>query len=165
MDLRQIEFVLAVADAGGFTRGARAVHVAQPSVSQAVRALEEELGTPLFWRLGRTVSLTPAGEAFVAAARHVVRGVESVRAAVEAVTELQTGHLDLVALPTLVVDPLAGLIGAFRRAYPRVTVRVVAPEDAAGVAARIRDGRCELGLAELPVPTGLESRSLGTQQI
>jgi|SRR5581483_1697427 len=165
MDLRQVEYVLAVADEGGFTRAARAVHVAQPSLSQAVRSLENELGTELFWRLGRRVALTPAGEAFVAAARHVVRGMESLRTSVEAVTELRTGHLDVVALPTLVVEPLAPLIGAFRRAYPGVTVRVIEPDDAAAVAALVLDGTCELGLAELPVQGSLEARSLGVQQL
>jgi DNA-binding transcriptional LysR family regulator len=165
MDLRQVEYVLAVADEGGFTRAARAVHVAQPSLSQAVRSLENELGTELFWRLGRRVALTPAGEAFVSAARHVVRGMTSLRASVEAVTELHTGHLDVVSLPTLVVEPLAPLIGAFRRAYPGITVRVAEPDDAAAAAALVLDGTCELGLAELPVHGALEARSLGVQQL
>jgi LysR family carnitine catabolism transcriptional activator len=165
MDVRQIEYVLAVADEGAFTRAAHAVHVAQPSLSQAVRALEAELGAELFWRLGRRVALTPAGETFVASARRVVRDMASVRAAVEAVTELRAGHLDVVSLPTLVVEPLARLIGAFRTAHPGVTVRVVEPDDAAAVPALVLDGRCEIGLAELPSAVGVEARPLGVQDL
>src|SRR5260370_2961022 len=73
MDLRQLEYVVAVAEEGGFTAAAAAVNVAQPSLSQSVRALEGELGVELFHRVGRGVVLSSAGEAFVAAAPPVRR--------------------------------------------------------------------------------------------
>ena len=69
MDLRQLEYVIAVVDEGGFTRAARSVHVSQPALSQAVRSLERELGVELFNRSGRTVALTSAGEALLGPAR------------------------------------------------------------------------------------------------
>ena len=53
MDLRQLSYVVAIVDHGGFTRAAEALHVAQPSLSQAIRALEKELGVALFDRIGR----------------------------------------------------------------------------------------------------------------
>src|SRR5215475_9500598 len=110
MDLRQLGYVLAVVDEGGFTRGAAAAHVSQPSLSQAVRALERELGVELFHRAGRRVHLTAAGTVFVDAARAVVRDMATLNAAVDAVRGVVSGTLDLVALPTLAVDPLAALI-------------------------------------------------------
>ncbi|AUA07991.1 HTH-type transcriptional regulator TfdS [Streptomyces malaysiensis subsp. malaysiensis] len=73
MDLRQMEVVVAVADTGGFTAAARRLHVVQSAVSGTVRALERELGTPLFDRTTHRVALTPAGEAFVPAARTALR--------------------------------------------------------------------------------------------
>lgn len=151
MELRQLEYVVAVDDHGGFTSGAAAVHVAQPSLSQAVRALEAELGVELFHRVGRGVVLTSAGEAFVGMARQVLRDVSGLRASVAAVAELVAGTLDIVALPTLAVDPLAGVIGAFRRAHPGVMVRLIDPGDAGGVPALVRSGRAELGGTDLPV--------------
>jgi DNA-binding transcriptional LysR family regulator len=76
------------------------------------------------------------------------------------------GYLDLVAEPTLAVDPVAGLIGEFRVAYPEVTVRLAEPEGAAELAARLEDGRSEVGLAELPVQgQALVSRPLVTQDV
>ena len=65
MDIRQIEFVDAVARHGNFTRAANELHVAQPAVSAAIRHLEDELGVRLFERTSRHVALTDAGEAFL----------------------------------------------------------------------------------------------------
>jgi LysR family carnitine catabolism transcriptional activator len=165
MDLRQVGYVLAVVDEGGFTRGARAAHVAQPSLSQSVRALERELGVELFQRAGRHVRLTAAGVAFVDAARSVVRDVATLRAAVEAVQGVIAGTLDVVALPTLAVDPLAGIIGRYRRAYPGVTVKVAQPEDVDTATDLVRRGDCEVALTELPVATGLVSHPLEIQEL
>ncbi|MCU1455305.1 MAG: cynR3 [Acidimicrobiales bacterium] len=151
MDLRQVEYVVQIVDQGGFTKAAAAVPVSQPALSQAVRALERELGIDLFHRLGRKVRLTPAGEAFLAPARQLLRDAQSARSAVAAVAGLTAGRLDIVALPTLVVEPLVDLVGAFRRQHPQVTVRITEPEDASAVLDLLRTGVCEVGLGEAPV--------------
>ena len=151
MDARQLAYVVAVVDHGGFTRAAEAVHVAQPSLSQAVRALEAELGVRLFDRLGRTVALTAAGEAILEPARQVQRDLATARAAVDAVRAVDAGHLDLICLPTLAVSPVADYVGAFRQAHTGVTVRLIEPEEAAAVADDVRSGRAEIGFTELPV--------------
>ncbi len=129
MDLRQLAIVVAVVDEGGFTSAADALEVSQPTVSQAVRALEVELGVELFLRSGRTVRLTAAGEALLEPARQALRDAATARAAVAEVAGLTAGHLDLVCLPTLAVAPTAELIGRFRRAHPGVTVRLAEPDD------------------------------------
>jgi len=165
MDLRQLSYVVAVVDEGGFTRAARSLHVAQPSLSQAVRALEAELGVELFHRLPRRVTLTAAGEALLEPARQALRDAATARSAVAEVVGLVAGHLDLVSLPTLAVHPSAELIGRFRQAHPHITVRLVEPEDADAVAERVRNGSSEVGFAELPiVGDGLVTHDLGTQE-
>jgi DNA-binding transcriptional LysR family regulator len=151
MDLRQVGYVVAVVDHGGFTRAAASVPISQPALSQSVRSLERELGTELFHRVGREVRLTPAGEAFLGPARAMLREAANARAAVGDVAGLGAGRLDVVALPTLVVEPLVDLVGAFRRRHPGVTVRITEPEDAAAVLEQVRTGACELGLGEGPV--------------
>src|SRR3954468_13311221 len=146
MDFRRLELFLSVVDEGGMTRAAEARDVSQPSVSQAVRELEAELGTPLFHRTGRTVVLTAAGEALVGPARQALRDVETGRAAGEAVAGLEGGRLDLGALPTLAIDPLAPLVGQFRRAPPRVTIALADPPDTGSLEELVVTGACEVAL-------------------
>jgi DNA-binding transcriptional LysR family regulator len=165
MELRQANYVVAVVEHGGFGRAARALGVSQPTVSQSISALEHELGVALFHRVGRRVTLTAAGAAFLEPARQLQRDAAIARQAVRDVQAAASGRLDLVALPTLAVDPLAPLIGRFRTTYPAITVRLVEPEDAAAVATMVRDGRCELGFAQLPVGQGLAVIELGPQEI
>jgi DNA-binding transcriptional LysR family regulator len=148
MDLRRLRLFLAVVDHGGFTAAADAEHVAQPAVSLAVRELEAELGAPLLVRSRRGTSLTSAGEALVAPARQALRDVEHAAAAVAAVTGLVAGRLDLTTLPTLAADPVADLVGRFRRAHPAVAVRLAAPNSLDELAGDIRSGRAELGITE-----------------
>jgi DNA-binding transcriptional LysR family regulator len=166
MEIRQIEYVVGVVEEGGFTRAADALHVTQPALSEGIRRLEAELGLQLFHRVGRRALLSSAGEAFLEPARQVLRDLGVLRTSVAAVGGLTAGTLDLVALPTLAVDPLATLVGAFRHAHPDVVVRVDQPEDAAAVATLVRSGRSEIGLTELPVAEpGLVSRLLTEQEL
>ena len=151
MELHQLRYALAVADHGTFTAAAAASFVAQPSLSHAVRTLERELGVELFHRIGRRTAVTAAGEAFVPAAREVLRALDTLRADVDAVAGVVTGHLDLVALPTLAVDPVTPLVGAFRTAHPGVTVRLAHPEGTGEVVSLVRAGDSEVGITELPV--------------
>ena len=150
MEIAQLRYALAVVDHGTFTAAASACHIAQPSLSHAIRALERDLGVPLFHRVGRHTTLTSAGEAFVPAAREVLRSLETLRADVDAVAGLVAGRLDVVALPTLAVDPVTPLVGAFRRAHPQVTVRLANPERTTELLRRVRDGESEIGITELP---------------
>jgi LysR family transcriptional regulator, carnitine catabolism transcriptional activator len=165
MDLRQLRAVVAIVDHGGFTRAAAALHVAQPSLSQTVRTLETELGVELFHRTGRRVTLTAAGEALLEPARRALRDADTAREAAVEVAGLVAGHVDVVALPTLAVVPVAELVGRFRRAHPAVTVRLTEPEDPAALVAMLRDGRSELGFTELPLADDdLETRVLADQR-
>ncbi|HLI14518.1 MAG TPA: LysR substrate-binding domain-containing protein [Acidimicrobiales bacterium] len=163
MDIRRLTIFLAVVDEGGFTAAAAALGMSQPAVSQAVRELERELSTELFHRLGRGVRLTPAGEALVAPARRALRDLAAGRAAVDEVVGGRAGRLDLACLPTLAVDPVAPLVGAFRRSFPEVTVVLAAPEDAAELAELVRSGRCEVGITEAEAAAGLVAHGLAAQ--
>lgn len=149
MDLRQVEYVLAVVERGSFTKAAASIPVSQPSLSDGIRRLESELGVRLFHRLGRSVELTDAGRAFVGPARRLTRDRDAVFESVATIRDLQSGTLDIVALPTLAADPLGRLVGGFRKANPGIAVRIAAPEDDGAVVAMVLDGRSELGLTEL----------------
>jgi DNA-binding transcriptional LysR family regulator len=166
MDDRRLRYFLAVVDEGSVTRAAQHLLVAQPSLSQALRAFESELGVQLFHRAGRGVRLSAAGEALVGPARQILRAMDEARRAISGVVALRTGTIEIAALATLAVDPMASLIGRFRERHPGVEVRVLEPENADGVRALVRDGECELGAAHLPLPgEQLTAHSLGEQEL
>jgi len=166
MDERRLRYFLAVVDEGSVTRAAERLRVAQPSLSQALRAFESELGVQLFHRVGRGLRLSTAGDALVGPARQILRAIEEARHAISGVLELQAGTLEIAALATLAVDPMADMIGRYRARYPGVEVRVLEPESADQVSAQVREGACELGAAHLPLPRDqLISHPLGKQEL
>jgi DNA-binding transcriptional LysR family regulator len=164
MNPRHLEFVVAVADHLSFTRAAEAVRVSQPSLSHAIAGIEARLGAPLFHRLGRKVSLTPAGEAFVESARLVLRDLSVLYASVDAVAELEAGHLDLAAPPALAAERVSGLIGEFRTRHPGVRVRIQTSENPHEIERYVRTGRCEIALAMESAPPPLTSEVIGRQE-
>ncbi|MCZ9345681.1 LysR family transcriptional regulator, partial [Streptomyces sp. TRM76130] len=144
---------LAVVDHGNITAAAGALHVSQPSLSHAIKLLESDLGAELFHRMPRGVRPTPAGEAFAGQARRIVREMETGRAVVKAVTGLVAGRLDLIALPAVLLDPLASMIGRFRALHPEVRIRVTTAERPEEVREAVRSGAVELGLTDRVDPT------------
>ncbi|MFF5477640.1 LysR family transcriptional regulator [Streptomyces sp. NPDC012935] len=127
MERRQLEYFTAVVEHGGFTAAANALHVAQPSLSHAIRTLERECGGKLFHRLAQGVCLTAAGEAPVRPARQVLRdlsrrppGAGSARA-----RRRPARHR---CADDPVGRPLGDMLGRFRRAHPKVSVCVVDPQ-------------------------------------
>ncbi|GAA0592602.1 LysR family transcriptional regulator [Streptomyces crystallinus] len=146
MDIRQLEYFLAIVDRGGFNRAAAALYVSQPSLSQAVRALERDLGSELFHRIGRRAVLTEAGRALIEPAREAVRSLTTARASVAAVHELRAGRLDVASMPSQAVEPLTSLVSAFSRRYPGVSVAIKAAFTSRDVIDMVRTGAVELGL-------------------
>lgn len=166
MDIRRLQLFLAVAEHGGFTRAANALFLSQPALSQGIRELEQELGAELFHRLGRRVTLAPAGRALLGPARQVLRDLEAGRAAVASVVGLSAGRLDLVALPSLSADPLAPLVGAFRRRHPGVQVVIASPRDPEDLVRMVREGTCELGITDASTGSpGLVTVALETHEL
>lgn len=159
MDARQLEYFLAVADNGSFNRAATSLHLAQPSLSQAIRNLEQELGALLFHRIGRRIELTEAGQTMIEPARQVIRDLEHTRATIESVKGLRTGRLEVASMPSPAVQPLSAMIGAYLRRYPAMRVDVRAVQTAAEVARHVRTGAVEIGLAG----TATELHSAGIQ--
>ncbi|NYE37865.1 DNA-binding transcriptional LysR family regulator [Nocardioides cavernae] len=166
MERRQLEFFLAIAEAGSFTRAAQALHVAQPSLSHSMRTLETELGSPLFERHGRGVRLTAAGEALLAPARRAVRSFGLAASAVRGVADGGSGTLRLVSSTSWAVHPLVGLIGEFRRQRPQVRFEVTDPAARAVVLDQVRTGQVDFGLVDGAPPSGsLASLELAEQQL
>lgn len=146
MDVRQLRYFLAVVDHGSVNKAAAALYVAQPSLSQAIRALERDLGIDLFRRVGRRLVLTGAGEALIGPARQVVRVLATARASVTEVGDLKTGRVEIAAMPSQSVEPLARIIKAVTERHPGLSMSVRAAFTAEDVIDEVRSGRTELGL-------------------
>lgn len=165
MDLRQIEQVLAIFDHGSVTAAAKALHLAQPSVSETLRRTERELGTELFHRVGRRLRPTPAGEAFVGPARQLLRDRDGLVAGVASVASGLIGRLDVACLPTLAAWPLVPVLAAVRTELPGVTIRVHEAPDLASSTRLVASGVAELALGELPAPEGMASLRIARQEL
>lgn len=163
--MRQLSYVVAVADEGTFTAAAESCHVTQPTLSQGIASLERELGVDLFHRLPRGVTPTAAGTAILGPAREATAALRAAREAVAAVRGVIAGTLDLVTLPTLAAAPTAGVVGSFRRAHPGVTVRISHLEDPAAAVEALRSGRAELAVTEIGPPRhGFVQVEMGLQR-
>ncbi len=124
VELRHLRYFVAVADSLSFTGAAERLGVSQPPLSQQIRDLEAELGTPLLWRTSRSVALTPAGTAFLARARHILAEVEEACTEARAVGAGRSGTLDVGLTGSILAGPLGRLIRLFGERYPAVLVRL-----------------------------------------
>lgn len=127
MDLRQLEYFLAVAEERSFTRGATRAHVVQSAASAAILRLEREIGQPLFVRRGRQLDLTEAGRLLLARARSIQELATQTREELDA---LRGGLSGTVTIGTILAFGSAALPGALKRfhaRYPEVVVQPVAP--------------------------------------
>lgn len=165
MRLRQLEYVIAVADAGSLTQAAADLFVAQPSLSQQIIALEREVGGELFERLPRGVRLTPAGRAFVAEARAVVEGAARAQEAVRAVTQGRTGELRLATITSLAVGLVPAVASAWSRRHPEVAVRLTEHGHPDRLEDAVRVGEADLGLGPLPHGTMAQVLELGAEEL
>lgn len=123
MNLNVLRYVEAVAEEGGFTKAAERLYVAQPSLSQAIRALEKELGTALFDRSGRTVRVTPAGERYLHWARAVLRSEERLRRSLAAAPD-GLRKLNVGASPYRCKALFPKAVSAFCRSYPDCRIEI-----------------------------------------
>jgi LysR family transcriptional regulator, hydrogen peroxide-inducible genes activator len=124
MEFHQLRYVCAIADTGSFSRAAERCHVAQPSLSQQVQKLEEDLGARLFDRLGRTVRLTEAGRAFLPHARSILHQMEAARSGVEDKRTDVRGSVAVGVIPTIAPYLMPGYVAAFSKKYPEARLRI-----------------------------------------
>src|SRR6478735_9102003 len=121
MELRQLEYFVAVAEAANFTRAAERVHVAQPAVSAQIQRLERELGQQLLDRSRRAVRLTAAGEAALPYARAVLAAVAGMHVAVDELTALVRGTVTIGTVTSHNVD-MPALLADFHADHPNVEI-------------------------------------------
>lgn len=154
MTLQQLVYFLAVARTRHFTRAAEQTHVAQPSLSKQIQALEGELGAPLFGRARGNVTLTPAGEALLPIAERILSDVDVARLEVGELAGLRRGRVRLGATPSLCVSVVADVLRRFHDSYPGIQL-VVAENGSRDLTRALVRGELDLALIILP-PQGLD---------
>jgi DNA-binding transcriptional LysR family regulator len=158
MELRQLEYFVAVAEESTFTRAAERVHISQSGVSAQVKQLENELGAELFDRSARAVQLTAAGTAALPYAKAALAAAHQTRQAVDEVTGLVRGRLTVGMIMGCTVTPFFDALAGFHRAHPGVEI-ALQEENSDVLIENVRSGAQDValvGVAGAP-PVGLSS--------
>ncbi|MBX5466800.1 MAG: LysR family transcriptional regulator [Firmicutes bacterium] len=149
MELRQLEYFLAVADHGSVTKGAEALHVSQPAVSQTLRALEAEIGQPLLRREATGVTLTPAGQVFKRHALRILHAVHDLEEELGA-KKPQLHDLKVGVLPTLARDYIPPILREFLTTRDDVSVQLI-ELPTQGLLRQVLSGDLHLAVLDLPL--------------
>jgi LysR family transcriptional regulator, hydrogen peroxide-inducible genes activator len=150
MELHQLRYFCAVVRAGNFTRAAQDQHVAQPSLSQQIHKLEDELGTKLFDRFPRFARLTESGKAFLSKAEAILRQVGEARSEIQEMSRTEMGTVSVGAIPTIAPYFLAPVLARFVQRHPNISVRI-AEEITPVLLDHLHNGRVDCVLLALPI--------------
>ena len=160
MNLRDLEYLVALAESGHFGRAAERCHVSQPTLSAQLRKLEEFLGVALVERRPRRVALTAAGEAVVERARRMLRDAEDIRSLARASQDPLSGTLKVGLIPTLGPYLLPRVAPKIAKALPKLSL-LLHEYQTAPLVERTLAGELDLAILALPAETkGLATRSL-----
>jgi DNA-binding transcriptional LysR family regulator len=162
MELRQLRYLVALAEERHFTRAAAREHIAQPALSQQIRRLETEVGLALVERTTRRVALTGAGELLVARARRILAEVDDARAELATLAGVKGGRLAVGALHTMGPVDLSLLLASFHRNHPDVEL-VVREQSSEELADMLRED--VIDLAFLSVTEHIQSRGLALHRL
>jgi DNA-binding transcriptional LysR family regulator len=161
MELRQLEYLVAVAEEASFTKAARRAHVAQPGVSAQIRRLEGELGHELLDRSGRTVRLTEVGRSVVPHARAALAAVAAARTAVDELAGLVRGRVAVGMVTACASLDLTDLLASFSRQHPGVEISL-SEGNSDQLLAGLRESTLDLAWVGLAgsAPAGIETQLL-----
>src|SRR5690349_16107519 len=161
MELRQLEYFVAVAEDANFTRAAERLHVAQPGVSAQIKQLERELGLPLLDRSGRTVTLTEAGAAVLPFARAALGAVAGSRQVVDELSGLVRGRVAIGTITSCPAVAIADMIADFHHEYPAIEI-TLSQDNSDRLVDAVRAGGLDLAVIALSASTDYPGVALKT---
>lgn len=162
MNLRDLEYLVAVADHRHFGRAAEACFVSQPTLSTQIKKLEAELGVELVERNPRQILLTDAGEQIVARARAILDEAKNIEGIARAARDPESGTLRLGLFPTLGPYLLPHVVPKLHARFPRLELLLV-EEKTEAIVARLRDGRLDAGVLARPIHEDFVEEPLFTE--
>ena len=151
MELSQLRTFREIAETLNFTRAAERLHLTQSAVSHQIKALEQELGEPLFIRSRRGVKLSPAGQLALDHARRMLDEASALKERLGGAQQARTGHVRAAAATQAFVHLFAPLFESFMRSHPGIEVSFRTTVSTDQTVADIRDGTADVGFASLPV--------------
>ena len=165
MEMHQLRYVVAVARARNFSRAAEQCHVSQPSLSQQIQKLEEELGERLFDRMKREAKLTAHGEAFLPRALRILEEVDLARREASDARSLLRGRVIVGVLPTIAPYLLPVVLGDFAKRFPSVEI-VVQEETTAQLLKLVNACEIDFAVASRPIQDRrIEVKDLFTEEL
>ena len=150
MDLRQLEIIRAIADTGSFTAAGEKLHVSQSAISRQILLLEEELGEPVFHRIGRRIRITPAGESLLQLSHRVFQDLQETVSTISEKRDSLSGTIRLVGGMTVCLYVFPTLLAEVRRVHPHLDLKVTVGSAERSIA-MLRSGAGDLGMITLPV--------------
>jgi LysR family hydrogen peroxide-inducible transcriptional activator len=150
VNLRDLQYLVAVADHGHFGRAAESCYVSQPTLSTQLKKLEKELGVELVERSPRKVALTAAGEEIVRSARAILLDVDDIHAIAKRAADPESATLRIGLFPTLAPYLLPHVVPAIHERFPKLEL-LLSEEKTEVVLDRLRDGKVDAGVLALPI--------------
>jgi len=164
MDLRQLEYVVSILQEGSITLAAKKCHTSQPSLSQQLRLLEEELGEPLAQRKPRGVEPTAAGKLLLEHALPLLEAAERLRARFSMRREIHEGRMSFGVIPTIAPYLLPQILGPFRKSFPQMDVQIREARTT-GLIQMVVDGTIEFAILSDVTPQDLKKWSLHLREL
>ena len=162
MEIRQLRYLLALAEERHFTRAAAREHIAQPALSQQIRRLEEEVGVPLVERTTRQVTITHAGRLLVARARRILGEIDAASAELASLKGMESGRVSVGTMHTMGPVDVSLPLAIFHERHPGIELTVL-EQSSEELAEMLREDT--LDLAFLSVTERVESHGLGLHQL
>ncbi|WP_217593658.1 LysR family transcriptional regulator [Cohnella sp. GbtcB17] len=148
MELRQLDYFIATCEELHFTRAAEKIGITQPSLSHQIKALEDEIGVPLFDRIGKKIALTEAGMILYAQSKLAFGNLASAKEQIQELQRIERGKLSIGALPGELNQLVSTLLIDYHRDYPKVQIKILGVED---VATGLLQNELDLAVTILPI--------------
>jgi LysR family cyn operon transcriptional activator len=149
MELRRLEYFIAVCEELHFTKAAEKLGISQPNLSLQIKAMEEEIGTPLFDRIGKRIALTEAGSILLKHCRGLFQNLQNAYHEISELRDKQGGNLSIGVLPSELDYRLTPLFIGFHHKFPKVRLKIVSSVE---IVKQVLDTEIDIGITLVPLP-------------
>lgn len=150
VDIKHMNYFVEVVDQGGMTNASKHLYIAQPTISKAIKDLEEELGMPLFDRSKRQLSLTDAGQIFYQKSKEILALYHNLPTEMNHILDLETGHISIGLSAVMNMNKFIQILGEFHQQYPKVTFNFI-ENGGKTIEAQLANDEIDIGITTLPV--------------